>query len=331
MIKPSFQSIGQEIVDLRRPDGLPSWDDVRRKKLADLESYTHRPSIIYAVDFMNADKAKAAGSDIQIDFSDKDGLFEVINGIDDTKNIDVILHSPGGRPEAAESLVAMLRAQFDNIRFIIPNVAKSAATMMAMSGNEILMDANAELGPVDPQLVFRKGDGSVVQAPAQAIVDQFEEAQTLIGADAAKLPAWLPILQQYGPSLYKEAKNAIALSQMLVKEWLTRYMFDGDSAGSAKATDIAAFLSDHNEFKSDGRRIGREVLQSKGARITNTEDDAELHNRVLAVYFAIAHTFTGPAFKFFESSRGRGLYRLVQQVQVQVPALPGVRPAQPKP
>ena len=55
--------------------------------------------------------------------------------------------------------------------------------MMAMSGDEIWMDANAELGPVDPQLVFRKGDGSMVQAPAQAIVDQFDDAQKAIGAD----------------------------------------------------------------------------------------------------------------------------------------------------
>ena len=43
--------------------------------------------------------------------------------------------------------------------------------MMTMSGNEVWMDGNAELGPIDPQLVFRKGDGSIIQAPAQAIVE----------------------------------------------------------------------------------------------------------------------------------------------------------------
>jgi hypothetical protein len=63
--------------------------------------------------------------------------------------------------------------------------------MMTMSANVVLMDGDAELGPIDPQLVFRKGDGSVIQAPAQAVVDQFEEAQALIGKDASKLPAWL--------------------------------------------------------------------------------------------------------------------------------------------
>ena len=93
----------------------------------------------------------------------------------------------------------MLRQRFKHVRFIVPNIAKRAATMMAMSGDEIWMDANAELGPVDPQLVFRKGDGSMVQAPAQAIVDQFDDGQKAIGADPKRLPAWMPILPQYEP------------------------------------------------------------------------------------------------------------------------------------
>ena len=232
--------------------------------------------------------------------------------------MDVIIHSPGGLPDAAESIVAMLRNKFDHIRFIVPNVAKSAATMMTMSANEILMDGNAELGPVDPQLVFRKGDGSIVQAPAQAIVDQFDEAQALIGKDPSKLPAWLPILQQYGPSLYKEANNAIELSVKLVDEWLTTYMFAGQDDGPKKAKAIATYLGDHNQFKSHGRRIGRKVLQDRGANITNLESDPGLHDRVLDLYYAIVHTFNGGAFKIFENSRGQGHFRLIQQIQLPV-------------
>jgi hypothetical protein len=187
-------------------------------------------------------------------------------------------------PDAAESLVQMLRNKFDHIRVIIPNIAKSAGTMMAMAGDEILMDANAEFGPVDPQLVFRKGDGSVIQAPAQAIVDQFDEAQALIGKDPSKLPAWLPILAQYGPSLYKEASNAIDLSVRLVEEWLTEYMFKGDVDGPQKAKAIATYLGDHNQFKSHGRRISAKTLQAKGVKIAPLENEPDLHSRVLGLY-----------------------------------------------
>ncbi len=318
---------------------MPDWDFVRREKLQALESYTKRPVLIYAADFLNTDKARAVGNDIQIDFNDKHGFFEIIDQIPD-KAVDVMIHSPGGLPDAAESIVAMLRNKFEDVRFIVPNVAKSAATMMSMSGNEVLMDGNAELGPVDPQLVFRKGDGSIVQAPAQAIVDQFDEAQALIGKDPSKLPAWLPILQQYGPSLYKEASNAIELSKKLVEEWLTMYMFAGQADGPQKAKDIATFLGDHNQFKSHGRRIGRKVLQDRGANIKNLESDKGLHDRVLDLYYAIVHTFNGACFKIFENSRGQAQFRMIQQIalpaqlaqliQPQVPG-PGQPPAGPQP
>lgn len=330
----SYQSIEKELAQHKTAVGTPDWDVVRRQKLKDLEAHTKRVVLVYAVDFLNSEKVRAAGQDIQIQFSDKDGFFEITNKLAD-EAVDVILHSPGGLPEAAESLVAMLRNKFKHVRFIIPNIAKSAATMMAMSGNEVLMDANAELGPVDPQLVFRKGDNTVVQAPAQAIVDQFEEAQQLIGADPTKLPAWLPILQQYGPSLYKEAKNALDLAPKLVEEWLTKYMFGGDANGPKKAAEIAKYLGDHNEFKSHGRRVGRKALQDRGATIVNLENDPDLHDRVLAVYFAIVHTFNGATFKMFENSRGDGLYRGVQSIQIPVQMqpgfpLPGLKVPQPK-
>lgn len=336
---PSYQSLEAELQKHQTPLGVPDWDLVRRAKLKALEDYTKRPVLVYAADFLNTNKARAVGNDIQIDFNDKHGFHEITDKITG-KAVDVVVHSPGGLPEAAESIVLLLRNKFEHIRFIVPTIAKSAATMLTMSANEILMDGNAELGPVDPQLVFRKGDGSIIQAPAQAIVDQFEEAQVLIGKDPSKLPAWLPILQQYGPSLYKEAKNAIELSVKLVEEWLTTFMFAGQADGPQKAKEIASYLGDHNQFKSHGRRIGRKVLQDRRANITNLEDDPELHNRVLDVYYAIVHTFNGACFKIFENSRGVGHYRMVQQLQVpiqlaqqliQPPAqAPAVPPAQPK-
>jgi ATP-dependent protease ClpP protease subunit len=312
---PSYQSLERELQKYKTPAGTPDWDTVRRLKLKAMEDYTKRPMLVYATDFLNTEKTKAVGNEIQIDFSDKHGFFEITDEIPD-KAVDVLIHSPGGLPDAAESIVAMLRGKFDHVRFFVPNIAKSAATMMTMSADEVWMNGHSELGPVDPQLVFRKGDGSIVQAPAQAIVDQFDEAQALIGKDPTKLPAWLPILQQYGPSLYKEARNAIELSTKLVEEWLTQYMFAGQGDGPQKAKSIAAYLGDHNQFKSHGRRIGRKALQDKGANVKNLEDDKELQNRVTDLYYAIVHTFNGGAFKIFENSRGQSHFRVIQQISV---------------
>ena len=88
---------------------------------------------------------------------------DLINGFN-SKKVDVFIHSPRGSAEATKSLVSLLRENFNHIRFIVPNMAKSAATMMVLSGNEILMDDRSELGPIDPQIQING-----IFVPAQTI------------------------------------------------------------------------------------------------------------------------------------------------------------------
>lgn len=111
---------------------------------------------------------------MEIDLADKDGIIEITAQLpDDT--VDVLIFSPGGLPDAADSIVHIIRSKFKHTRFIVPSVAKSAATMVALSGDELLMERNAELGPIDPQFRIARPEGPIT-APAQAIVDQFEKA-----------------------------------------------------------------------------------------------------------------------------------------------------------
>ena len=56
------------------------------------------------------------------------------------------------------------------------------------------------------------------------------------------LPAWLPILRQYGPALIVRCQLAAALSEELVSAWLAEYMMPGDPE---KAKAIAAYLAKH--------------------------------------------------------------------------------------
>ena len=58
-------------------------------------------------------------------------------------DLDLILHSPGGSVEAAESIVSYLRSRFSHIRVIVPHLAMSAATMVACAANEIVVESHA--------------------------------------------------------------------------------------------------------------------------------------------------------------------------------------------
>ncbi|KKL85523.1 hypothetical protein LCGC14_1953850, partial [marine sediment metagenome] len=86
------------------------------------------------------------------------------------------LHSPGGLPEATDSLVEIVRSKFRHIRFIIPSVAKSAATMFALSGDKLLMERSAELGPIDPQFNFETW---LQQSTSEGLVTGFYQEKTL--------------------------------------------------------------------------------------------------------------------------------------------------------
>jgi hypothetical protein len=294
------------------PHGTPDCDGIRRDRLKALYDYTGRPVVLYATDFLTG---KPVGN-VSLEWSDKDGFIEVMDGIKGN-SVDVMIQSPGGMAEAAESIVALLRSRFDDVRFIVPNIAKSAATMLVLSGNQILMNDSSELGPIDPQFRLPRPDGSQQMAPAQAIIDQFEEAQELIKKDPALLTPWLPILQQYGPALYKQARNAIDLSKYYVTEWLTKYMFKEDSDGRDKAKKAADYLSDHNRFKSHARRIDmlqiRESEDLKSLKVVDMRSDGKLHDCVKGLYNTTIFTFmTTPTYKLFESSSQRTLAHAVQ-------------------
>lgn len=292
-------------------------DTVRRERIHALSEITGRPVILYAVEMFNRQKVKAAQGDIVIDLSDKDGFLETLRGVNG-QNLDVILHSPGGSPEATESLVQLLRSRFRNMRFLVPNIAKSAATMFVMSGNEIILGNDAELGPTDPQIVI---DGRL--HPAHAILRQFSNAKRELSGNSENLPAWLPILQQYGPSLLVECEDAIDLTERLVKDWLAQFMFHGQKNARRKAVIVSKFLSSKKHL-SHGRAISIDELRKKGVNIKRAhESTPDLSEILQDINYTVLQTFmrTG-AFKIFENHEGRGFYKVLQQAVVQLPTIP---------
>ena len=295
-------------------------------KIKKVVQSTGRPLIIYASDFLNKPIPQTA-----IDFNDKEGFREVTQGLS-ADSLDVLLHSPGGMAEAAESVVKVLRSRFKGVRFIIPYLAKSAATMLALSGDEILMDTDAELGPIDPQFNLQKADHTTVVAPAQAIIDQFDRLEGRIKGDHHLLPVYIPIIQFYAPSLYQQAKNAIELSKNLVREWLSTYMFSSMKARERGrcAAAVARYLSDHNQFKSHSKGVRvedfKKVNALKPTKVIDLAERPELQQLVQELYAAISLTFgMSSAFKLFENSQGDALIRHITPVQIPIP--PGMQQA----
>lgn len=304
----SWQDIQKEIQAGKGPDKPNGdFDGVRRSKYTLVSKITGRPLIVYATAFHEPIKSQLASPFLNIDLSDKDGFYEITRNIKSRK-VDVFLHSPGGSAEATESIVKMLRSKFGDIRFIITGVAKSAATMLAMSGNSILMDISAEVGPIDPQVRVRNR-----YSPTGSIIEQFDRATQELKKDPSQLSVWIPILQEFAPALLVECENYITLSKKLVRDWLKEYMFAGQRNAIHKARKIANFLTDEKNTLSHARRIDLYKLEKLGVKVERLErKDEKLQDAIRQLHFSIMATLdnTG-AVKIFENSEGAALIRMV--------------------
>jgi len=309
---PTFQLLLDELGKRPEPEKQVEFiDSFRKQKIKEIKELTKRDVLVY---FSDLKKHHPAGA---ITWDDKTCFADLVEGLD-KKGVDVIIHSPGGSAEATESLVHMLREQFDHIRFIVPNMAKSAATMLALSGDEILMDDRSELGPIDPQIQI---NGNFV--PAQTLIDGFEEAKKVIleaGTDI--LPAYLPLLNKYDLHILQICENAKKLSEELVKDWLSRYMFKGDEKATQKAGEIAKNLADHKKYLSHSRPIGINEAKEIGIKVIDLRDNQPLRTRVWELYCVLEILLDrSPIIKLYENSNGVVLLRNIPIQQSMIPQI----------
>jgi len=87
-----------------------------------------------------------------IDIEDSEAVLRAIGLTPPDQPIDFILHTPGGLVLAAGQIAKALADRKAKVTVFIPHYAMSGGTLIALAADEIVMDANAVLGPVDPQI-----------------------------------------------------------------------------------------------------------------------------------------------------------------------------------
>jgi ATP-dependent protease ClpP protease subunit len=298
-------------------------DTIRRRFLHELAEYTGRDTIIYMSGFTSI-KAPMLPPTIQaINVADIQGFMAALNGLK-RKELDLIIHSPGGSLEAADQIVQYLRSKFNHIRAIIPQNAMSAATMISCACDEIIMGKQSAIGPIDPQITLPGPHGQFT-APAQSILDDFEKAKSSIIEDPRTAPLWITRINSLPPGILNICDNTIDNAKSKVAEWLDKYMFK--DATEKKGAAIAEWLGKATEHKTHGRPIGITLAIEKGLVVKALEDDQALQDKVLSVFHASAVTLdVTPVFKFIENHIDKGWFLAAEVVQP--PIMPN-KPMQP--
>ena len=119
-----------------------------------------------------------------IDIDDSEEVLRAIKLTDDDVPIDLILHTPGGLVLASEQIAHALCRHPARVTIFVPHYAMSGGTLLALAADEIVMDDNAVLGPVDPQLGEYPA-ASILKIVEQKSIDEIDD-KTLILADVAR-------------------------------------------------------------------------------------------------------------------------------------------------
>lgn len=119
-----------------------------------------------------------------IDIDDSEQILRAIRMTDSKVPIDLVLHTPGGLVLAAEQIAYALCAHKGDVTVFVPHYAMSGGTLIALAADQIVMDENAVLGPVDPQLQNRPA-ASILDAVSKKDTNELDD-ETLILADVGQ-------------------------------------------------------------------------------------------------------------------------------------------------
>ena len=275
------------------------FDGIRRKYLKRLNALTKRNAIAYYSGWLQ----KPNVSNLGINDLDKNAFMATIKGLDRSKGLDLVLHTPGGDVAATESIIDYLTTMFEDIRVIVPQLAMSGGTMIACSANRILMGKHSSLGPIDPQFMTPYG-----QIAAHGLLEEFGQAYKEIKEDQAKVFVWQPIISKYAPTMIGECQKAMAWAETIVRDRLAARMLASiadNALRTAEINRIVESLGNHSVSLSHARHLSFAKCKEIGLVVDPLEDNQALQETVLSVHHAMMHTLAGTyASKIVENHKG---------------------------
>lgn len=191
--------------------------------------------------------------------------------------VDLLIQSPGGDIDVAEQIVYMCRQLADDFQVIVPECAKSAATLIALASDKVIMGLPSELGPIDPQLIIPGPGGAPFQISVLSFLDGFDKIKEEVEETGKISPIYYPLLHGFNPGFLELCRNAQKRSREFAQKWLKQYMCKNDSG---KAEMIVAGLCDPKKWLSHGAAVNADEALKLGINVEKLSHDDELWDMI---------------------------------------------------
>ena len=144
-------------------------------------------------------------------------LADALNDIERDEPLDLMVTSLGGDGETAFRMASMCHSERGDLKIIVPDIAASAATLLALAAETIVMSNASALGPVDPQVFF---PGRKSYIAAKDIVEIVEGLDQRIQDNPQSFELYASLLADIDMVVYQSAVAAIRRISELVPEVL---------------------------------------------------------------------------------------------------------------
>lgn len=261
---------------LKHKNLIPQYEEKEKRKL-----------IVYIAKISNQKSA--------INTDDIAPIGSMLANCGSVENLDLMIHSPGGSGVTAEKIVEMCRKYTTKeFRVIVPNMAKSAATIIALGADKIVMGYCSELGPIDAQKFINVG-GITQQLSAQSFISARENLLKELAEAKADKKEFIGYLQQLSsstvePAFIEECKRELNFAIDLVKKWLPKYMLKTKNPSwdlrklKQTANTIAKNLSSAEKRFVHGRMIGPDESEQLGLGVTKLKKEDPVWNLLWEIY-----------------------------------------------
>lgn len=223
----------------------------------------HRQELIDEYERQTGAKFLAAIDVISIDFVlnlEEHLLHEVGD-----RELHLVLRSPGGDGEQAIRAIRALQSRCSKLVIVVPDIAKSAATLLALGADEIRLGPASDLGPVDPQMMV----GNRWFA-AKSILAAVTQAEKSVKEDRMLTPLWAALLAEVTALDFQAAKAELARTESMIRQALSYRTPPPDEEQTEKLVGalVAALQEDPT---SHGASLGPTELKKLGLPVVSVE------------------------------------------------------------
>jgi len=211
-------------------------------------------------------------------------LYKLMAQMGHQSKLSIIIKSTGGFSDDAFKMATVIHEFANEVDFVVPFYAKSAATLLCLSGDKILMGPISELGPTNPMMSVderiitptlhepKEGQNEPAekkprtrQMAAHALRD-FLTAAGILKSDGAEYdPDVLSIYMARGilnPFLLGDFERSGKIASQYAERLLTSYMFKNRSNKDELAKNVATQLCEgyYDHAYPIGRKEARDRL-----------------------------------------------------------------------